>query len=328
MNYRQIIAESWKYTQSNKRLIIWFGFLSCLLTTTVGVGYIAYQFFALKSSYLFSSEDHSFLSQVVGVIVDFVKLHLSLTIPLGVFVVIFAILYFLYPTLAKAAAIQIIARNKNGQKAGVGTGLRHGMMSFLPLLEYHFLIKTFSFFSILVEMSFVLRNLGPVLFKIFLPLFILLIIIGFVLTLLFTYTDFYIVIDNEPVFSAMKKSAKMVVMHWKYTFLISILMLIIGLRIILQVIMVFLIPALIVLITGYLATVTLPVTGVIIGGIVGFVALLLAAYLTGIVEIFSYTVWTYTFLEVTQEKDLSARESAEARTTVSHEVPEQSSSES
>lgn len=325
MNYRQIIAESWKYTQSNKKLIFWFGFLSCLLTTTVGVGYIAYQFFAFKSSYLFSSEDHSFLSQVVGVIVDFVKLHLSLTIPLGVFVVIFAILYFLYPTLAKAGAIQTIARNKNGQKAGVGTGLRHGMMSFLPLLEYHFLIKTFSFFSILVEMSFVLRNLGPVLFKILLPLFILLIIIGFVLTLLFTYTDFYIVIDNEPIFSAMKKSAKMVIMHWKYTFLISILMLIIGLRIIIQVIMVFLIPALIVLITGYLATVTLPVTGVIVGGIVGFVALLLAAYLSGIVEIFSYTVWTYTFLEVTQEKDLSARESAETQTTVSHEVPEQSS---
>lgn len=308
MHYRQIIAESWKYTQSNKRLIIWFGFLSSLFTTTVGVGYIAYQFFAFKSSYLFSKEEHSFLNQVVGFIMDFIKANLTLTVPLVIFGIIFAIFYFLYPTLAKAGAIQVIARNKNGQKAGIGTGLRHGMMSFLPLFEYHLLIKTFGFFSILIEMSFVLRNLGPVLFKILLPLFILLIIIGFLLTLLFTYTDFYIVIDNEPIFSAMKKSAKMVIMHWKYTFLISILMIIIGLRIILQVVMVFLIPALIILITGYLATVTLPVTGVIVGGVVGFIALILAAYLTGIVEIFSYTVWTYTFLAVTQEKELSARE--------------------
>ena len=85
-------------------------------------------------------------------------------------------------------------------------------------------------------------------------------------------------------------------------------MIIIGLRIVLQVIMVFLIPALMVLITGYLATVTLPVTGVIVGGVVGLISLILAAYLTGIVEIFSYTVWTYTFLAVTQEKELSARE--------------------
>lgn len=325
MEYRQIIADSWKYTQSNKRLIIWFGFFSCLLTTTVGVGYIAYQFFAFKNSYLFSSEEHSFLSQVVGFILDFIKTNLSLTVPLIIFAIIFAILYFLYPTLAKAAAIQTIARNKNGQKAGVGSGFRHGIMSFLPLLEYHLLINTFSFFSILIEMSFVLRNLGPVLFKILLPLFILLIIIGFILTLLFTYTDFYIVIDHEPIFLAMRKSAKLVIMHWKYTFLISILMIIIGLRIILQVVMVFLIPALIVLITGYLATVTLPVTGVIVGGIVGLIALLLAAYLSGIVEIFSYTVWTYTFLAVTQEKELTARESVGASEVVKNEEPEQSS---
>ena len=251
---------------------------------------------------------------------DFIKANLSLTVPLVIFGIIFALFYFLYPTLAKAGAIQVIARNKNGQKAGIGTGLRHGFMSFLPLFEYHLLIKTFGFFSILIEMSFVLRNLGPVLFKILLPLFILLIIIGFLLTLLFTYTDFYIVIDNEPIFSAMKKSAKMVIMHWKYTFLISILMIIIGLRIILQVVMVFLIPALIILITGYLATVTLPVTGVIVGGVVGLIALILAAYLTGIVEIFSYTVWTYTFLAVTQEKELSAREASVA--TVASEVAE------
>ena len=308
MNYREIIADSWKYTQANKKLIFWFGFLPSILTTTVGVGYIAYQVFAFKSSYLFSEEEHSFLGQVVKFIWDFIHTHLSWTAPLIVFAIIFAILYFLFPTLAQASAVQMIARNRNNQKAGVGTGLRHGLMSFLPLFEYHLLIKTFTFFSILIEMAFVLRNLGPTIFKLLLPVFIIFIIISFVLLLLFTYTDFYIVIDNLPVFDSMKKSAKMVIMHWKHTFLITILMLLIGLRIILQVIVVFLIPVVIVLITGYLATVTLPVTGVIVGGIVGFVALLIAAYLSGIVDIFSYTVWTYTFLNLTAEKELSARE--------------------
>lgn len=308
MHYRQIISESWKYTQSNKGLIIWVGFLSCLLTTTVGIGYIAYQYFAFKSSYLFTSEEHSFLGQVVTFIANFIKEHLSWTVPMVVFAIIFAIAYFLYPTLAKAGAIQTITRNRNGQKIGVGGGFRHGIMSFLPLLEYHLLIKTFGFFSILIEMSFVLRNLGPVIFKILLPLFILLIIIGFILTLLFTYADFYIVIDHEPIFSAMKKSAKMVIMHWKHTFLITFLMILIGVRIIIQAVIVFLIPALIVLIAGYLATVALPVTGIIVGGIVGLVTLILAAYLNGIVEIFSYTVWTFTFLDITQEKEVSARD--------------------
>lgn len=312
MDYRQIISQSWHYTQKNKKIIFWFGFLSSIFTTTVGVGYIAYQFFAFKSSYIFSSDhEQSFLFQVVTTIWEFIKLHINWTLPLIIIAVIFAVFYFLYPTLAKAAAIQTIARNKNGQKAGVGTGLRHGIMSYLPLFEYHLLIKTFSFFSILVEMSFVVRNLGPSYFKVFLPIFLLFMIIGFILTLLFSYADFFIVIDGKGVFESMKASARMVVMHWRHTFLITILMLLIGVRIIIQVIMVFLIPFLVILITGYIATVTLPINAIIVGGVVGLITLIISAYLNGIVDIFSYTVWTYTFLQVTEEKELSARESGE-----------------
>ncbi|MBD3360559.1 hypothetical protein GF366_02030 [Candidatus Peregrinibacteria bacterium] len=308
MDYKKIIADSWSFTQKNKKLIIWFGFIPSLFTTTVGVGYFAYQFFAFKQSYLFSDVDKSFLHDVATFIWTFIQQHVSWTVPLIIAAVLFGIIYFLFPTLAKASAIQSIARNRNGQKAGVGAGFRYGIMSFLPLFEYHLLIKTFAFFSILIEMSFVLRNLGPVIFKLFMPVFIILIILSLILTLLFTYTDFFIVIDGCKVFESMKKSAKLVVVHLKHTFLITILMLIIGIRIVIQAILVFLIPALIVLITGYIAAVALPVTGVIVGGIVGFLALLIAAYLNGIVDIFSYTVWTFTFLELTSEKEITARD--------------------
>lgn len=308
MDYRQLIVDSWKSAQSDKKIIFWLGFIPALLTTTVGVGTIAYQFFAFKSSYLFSEHDESFLSDVVGFIWDFIHAHVSWTFPLVIFAIIFLISYLLLPTLAKASAIQAIARKRNGQPAGVGTGIRYGIMSFLPLFEYHLLIKTFSFFSILAEMSFVLRNLGPSIFQMLVIFFIIFIFISLLLTLLFTYTDLYIVIDDLGVFKAMKESAKLVIMHWKHTFLITILMILIGIRIIIQVVMVFLIPALIILITGYIATVALPVTGIIVGGIVGFIGLILAAYLNGIVDIFSYTVWTFTFLKVTSEKELSARD--------------------
>ncbi len=311
MDYKGLIGQSWKYTQENKKLIIWLGFIPSLLTTTVGIGYIVYQFFAFKTSYLFSSgDDHGFLFDVVGYIWEFLKTHISITPFLIVFAAIFAILYFLFPTLAKAAAIQTIARNKNGQHGGVGMGLKYGIHAFLPLLEYHLLIKTFSFFSILIEMSFVLRNLPLGIFKILLPVFILFLLIGFVLTLLFTYTDFYIVVDDMGVFESMKASGKLVMTHWKYTFLITVLMIIIGIRIVIQVVMVFLIPIIIVLVTGYVATVTLPVTGVIVGGILGLVTLVVSSYLNGIVDVFSYSVWTFTFLELSNEEIVSARDKA------------------
>lgn len=323
MNYKQLIVDSWRSTQNDKRTIFWLGFIPAILTTTVGVGTIAYQFFAFKRSFLFEDAEHGFLEEVLTMIWEFITSHVSWTLPLVIFAIIFGILYFIVPTLAKASAIQSIARKRNGQKSGVGVGIRYGIMSFLPLFEYHLLIKTFAFFSVLFEMSFVVRNLGIGIFEMFLPFFILFIFISLLLLLLFTYADLYIVIDDVGVFKSMKNSAKLVVLNWKHTFLISILMILIGIRIVIQVILVFLIPFLIVLITGYIATVALPVTGVLIGGFVGFIGLLLASYLNGVVDIFSYTVWTHTFLDITAEKELSARDVfvddiPEAKTHQSH----------
>lgn len=239
---------------------------------------------------------------------NFLKTYSSWAVPLIVVGIIVAIIYLLLPTLARAGAIQMIARNRHGQEANVGTGLRYGIMSFLQLFEYHLLIKTFAFFSILIEIAFVLRNLGPVIFKVLSPLFIILLCISLLLTLLFTFADFFIVIDDLPIFESMKKSAKLVIMNWKHTFLITVLMMIIGIRIVIQAVFVFLIPTIIIVVGGYLASVAMPVTGIIIGGIIGLAALISAAYLNGIVDIFSYTVWTFAFLQLSEEKELSARE--------------------
>ncbi|MFA6917645.1 MAG: hypothetical protein WC285_02285 [Candidatus Gracilibacteria bacterium] len=313
MDYKKIIAESWVYTQKNKKLIFWFGFLPSIMTTIVGACYIAYQIFAFKTSWLFDNSKESSLFQVVNFIWEFIKSHVSWTIPLIILAVIFFIIYMIFPTIAKASAIQMIARNRNNQKAGVGTGLRYGIMSFLPLFEYHLLIKTFAFFSILIEMSFVVRNLGPAIFQFLLPVFIIFIFISFLLTLLFTFTDFFIVVDDKRVFDSMKGSGKLVITHWQSTFLVTILMIIIGVRIVIQAFIVLAIPGIIILISGYIAAIALQITGLIVAFVIGGIALIAASYLNGIVDIFSYSVWTFTFLELTSEKELSARESVSAR---------------
>jgi len=304
-----LIAESWVYTQNNKSLIRWFGFFPALFTSSVGVFYIFYQFFAFKKSWIFDNAQNSFFHDVIELLWAFITSHVSWTLPLVIFGIFFALFYFLWPTLAKAGAIQMIARNRNGQKTSVGSGLRFGIMSFLQLFEYHLIITTFSFFSILIEMSFVIRNLGPVIFQLLLPVFIIVILLALFLTLLFTFTDFFIVIDGDGVFPSMKKSAKLVITHWKHTFLITILMIIIGVRIIIQAVLVFLIPALVVLLTGYLTTVAIAYSSVpyIVGGIVGLIGLVLSAYLNGVVDVFAYTVWTFTFLDLTSQEEVSAR---------------------
>jgi hypothetical protein len=314
MNYRKVIAESWQYTQANKRLIRWFGFIPSLISTGAGIAIIVYQFYAFKHSFIFSneSEEVSVFKTVIDVVLNFIKDHVSWTVPIIITTVIVAICYFIFPTLFKAAAIQVIAREKNNQKVGIIKGLRYGLLRFLPLFEYHLLLRTFAFFSILLEMSFVVRNLGSGLFLVLLPIFILMLIVGLILNLLFIYTDFFIIIDGLEVMKSIRKSSRLVVMNWRHTFLVTMLMLIIGIRIILQAVFVFLIPALFILVSSYFAILLTEATSLIIGGIIGILAFITASYLNAIVDIFSYAVWTYTFLDLTSKKDLSARGKVES----------------
>ena len=157
-----------------------------------------------------------------------------------------------------------------------------------------------------------MRNLGPGAFETLLPVFIAALVIGFILMLLFTYSEFFIVLDRKPVLAAMGRSAKLVILSWQHTFLIAILMLIIGLRIIINIIAVLLVPALMLFSAGFLASATLTNIGIYIGIALSFVALFVASYFTGILNVFANAVWTFTFLELMQEKTTQEVMSASA----------------
>lgn len=308
MNYRELISEAWKYTQSNKKLIVWFGFIPSIFTTTAGILYVLYQFFSLKRSPLFDNAEHSFIYDVSIFAFKVLRESGHLMVPLIVIAVIVLIIYFLLPTLCQGAAIQYIARKRNGQNVTLGDGVKYGLLAFLKLFEYHLLIKSFSVIAIFSEMAFVLRNMGLSAFKFMLPLFVIILIVGLVLSLLFTYADLFIVIEDEGVMASVKRSSKMVLLSWQHTFLITVLMLIIGARIILQLVMILLVPALIFLTASYFTTLAIPYLTVIVATFVGSIALLLAAYLGGIVNIFAYTVWTFTFLDLIEKQEITARD--------------------
>lgn len=302
MNSRQVIAEAWEFTKEHRPLMWWYAFVPSLLTTLIGILYIGYQFFSFKRSPLFENAPRSFLTEVIGTTVTFLNAHSGLWFPAFVIVTVVLILYALLPTLCQGALVQIIARKKAGEKVRVSDGIAFGMLVFLPLLEYHLLIKAFSLFSLFTEAAFVVRNLGTEAFSYLFPIFILIAVIGFALTLLFTYSEFFIILEKRPVLSAIGKSTKLVILSWQHTFLIAILMLIIGLRVIVNIIAVLLVPALIFLAAGFIATITLSTIGAIIGAIITFISLLVTAYFSGILNVFANAVWTLTFVALTKEK--------------------------
>lgn len=311
MNYRKLISEAWKYTQANKKLIVWLGFIPSIFTTTAGILYVLYQFFSLKRSPLFDNAAHSFIYDVATFAFKILKGSGPLMVPLIVTSVVVAIIYLLLPTLCQGAAIQYIARKRNGQNVTIGDGIKYGLLAFLKLFEYHMLVRSFGWAAILSEMTFVLRNTNMNIFRFLLPLFIFIFVIGLIMNLLFTYADLFIVVEEDGVMTSIKRSTKMVFLSWQHTFLITVLMLIIGARIIIQVVMILLVPALIFLTAGYFTTLAIPYLTITIASIVGAGALLLAAYLGGIVNIFAYTVWTFTFLDLIEKQEIKARDKVE-----------------
>ncbi|MEI8096978.1 MAG: hypothetical protein WCG73_02635 [Candidatus Moraniibacteriota bacterium] len=146
-----IIQEAWTYTQQHKKVIYWFGFLPSIFTTTAGVLYMGYQFFAFKKSELFDNAPKSFLSDIFTFAIDFLKDNANMSIPIVSVSVVLLLIYMLLPTLTQAAAIQMIARDRNGHNPTIGDGFRYGIRSYLTLFEYHTAVKFFGVFTILFD---------------------------------------------------------------------------------------------------------------------------------------------------------------------------------
>lgn len=302
MNSRHVIAKAWEFTKDNKPLMWWYAFVPSILTTLIGILYLLYQFFAFKRSSLFDDAEKSFVSDVISTIAGFFDKHMDWLVPAIIVTAIILIFYALLPTLCQGGLIQIIAKKYKGEEVKNSDGISFGMLVFLPLLEYHLLIKSFSIISLFTEAAFLLRNLGTGAMKTFLPVFILATIIGLILTLIFTYSEFFIVLDKKPVLKSMGRSAKLVIIGWQHTLLIAILMIIISVRVVINIAAVLLVPAMIFFATGLAATLTMATVGIVIGILFGLIGLFVASYFTGILNVFANAVWTFTFLELMNEK--------------------------
>jgi hypothetical protein len=307
MDHRKIIAEAWEFTQSNKKMIIWYAFVPAVFSTLTGMVYAVYQYYAFKSSSLFENWDKSFGYYLVTTGWQVVKNNLSILGPVLVAAVIIAILYFLLPPFCEGAIIQLIARKKNGMPVRTRDGMKLGPLSFLPLFEYSWVIRSFNIVSAFTMFSTIGRNFGYSAMIGMIPVVAVYAIVGIVLTLLFTYTEFFIVIDDHKMFKSISKSCALVITNLGETLMLSILMLIISVRILVQLLFVLLIPVIISGSVYIFAAATLPTVGIVVGVVLGLVLLYIACYLSGTIHVFAATVWTFTFLELTASPTINAR---------------------
>lgn len=292
MNTRDIVRKAWQVTQVHLKKLIFYGALPAFFSILVTSAYIAYQYNAFKHSVYLEGTGTSLLTDLGGVF-SWVTSNPTITaimVVVGVFVLIG---YVLLPPIFRGTLIRALMniREYKPTKGAVEVGVRR----FFPMFEFAIVTGSFSIVTLFSEASFILRWWGENVLFIALPILLFIATVGLVASFLFTYSEYFIVLENHRLIQSMKESAILVISNLRKTILVLILMLLIGARIILNVILVLFIPMGIAVLTSYFATVFLSTAGIVIMSIVSFGILLVAAYLMGLFNVFTTAVWVFTF---------------------------------
>ena len=280
------------------RGLLWYGTVPAFFGTIAGLVYAIYQYIAFRDSPYFGGKHIA--TQLFGWLHDFVMIHESLTLFMIIGAVIVFIGFFLIPPFCEAGLIGLIAAVYRKKDVQGGDGLTFGFTNFLRMFEYRMVISVFSFVEFFTVFSLAIRNIGPstTIYILFSVLFFISLLFYF----LFIYGESFIVLERSGVVPALTSSAKLVVSNLEHTLLMVLLMFLIFLRVILNVFLLFLIPVLVIFVTGFFVSKAALFIGMIAGGLVGFIVLLLAAYLAGTLNVFTTAAWTITFLNLERNR--------------------------
>lgn len=295
MTPREVIAKAWAITKKERRLRRW-GYFGSLFETMRSVELLLYQAYYLY--WYFQDVTVGWWSVEVMI---FQKLPFWLFIAITAILLILFVLQLFMPTLASGAVIGLGA--KAYRKEEMKGGLVLALYNFFPILELHALFVLGDITTIFTICSMLLRYVDGGLKYISIAVVIALGVLSFIFNLLASFAEEGVVIRKLGVFDAIGKSVKLILANLGHVMFLIILILIISLRVIINAVMIFLIPA-IVLGVGFALTTFLSTTvSAIIAGVIGVVLLIALSYFFAYLHVFKQTVWTITYLELNAQKD-------------------------
>lgn len=309
MNVKETVREAWQLTQSNLRRLIWYGFIPAFFGVIVSSVYLTYQYNALRHSTYFSGSEQFDYSALFSKYWGLASENVGLSILLVVVALLIVAGNYLLPPVFKGTLISRIQKlsRQESLEGSREVGIRH----FFPLFEFSIVTGAFSINTLFTESSFIFRWWGDQLLFLALPVLLFIAMAGLIINFLFTYAEYFIVLEDKGLIRAIMDSSVLVVSNMRKTILVFVLMLLIGARIILNVVLVLLIPMLVVFLTTYFATIFLSTFGLIMIGLVGLIILVISSYLLGLFQIFATAVWVLTFEELLKHREQVATPSAE-----------------
>lgn len=302
MNVRDIVRKAWQITQVHLKKLIWYGAIPAFFHTLVSGVYIAYQYNAFRHSSLFGEAGTGTgLTKDLGFLWQIISSHPKLTVLFIITGILVLIGNILLPPVFRGTLIHALMRIRNYET--ITGSMEIGIRRFFPMFEFALITGSFSIITVFTESSFILRWWGENIFFFALPILLFIATVGLIVSFLFTYSEYFIVLENKRIIQSIAESAILVLSNLRKTILIFLLILLISVRVILNVIIVLCIPTGLVFLAGWLATTFLQVIGIAIALLLAVVILLVTSYLMGLFNVFSTAVWVFSYAELTNKNN-------------------------
>lgn len=295
MNPREIIAQAWVYTMKEGGMRRW-AFANSFFQTVLSVQILAIQVIFLYS--YFQGSPLGYLD-IQNAALDIMPLWMYITIL--VLIGIFTLIAWTFPHLAKGAMIGLAA--KCHRKEPVIGGLVLGVYNFFPIFGVHQLLILSGIMPVISLSSFAIRYAGSIA-----PVFIIAIVALWLFTLIFEFfwifTEEGLVINKIGIRESIRKSTKLVISHLGHIVFLFLLLFFIILRIVGNLLMVVLVPAIVISI-GFVLALFLPtLASYSIAAVLGLILIGIASYFFAYIDIFRQTVWTITYMELSKLKEM------------------------
>lgn len=295
VQYRDIIRNAWHLTNNEKHLI-WYGVIPSFFSTLVGLCYLTWQALLFHNSPHFFKNQSDDFDKIAEFIRDFSGAHSNFLIFFIIFAVIVALGFLILPPLCEGGLIGLIAAIQRKKEIQATDGLRIGINNFLIMFEYRTVVASFGFTEFFAILSLSIRDFAFPVWLVGFLIFLFLVTLCF--SLLFVYAQQFIILEKRNLTRAFMGSVKLTIGNFGKTFLVWTLVLLISIRVFINIILIFLIPVFIAAVTNFFVSSLLMWLGIVLGVIFGLMVFGLAAYLTGVLHVFTTAAWTLTFLSL------------------------------
>ena len=303
MSHVEIFKKAWELATLRKyKKLLWYGFVPAFFTTvlsSVSYSFRGYQYWLelveggdIKMTIL------SFFQGTWA----FLTANPTLLIALILIGILFAACYMLLPVFCHGGLVRLILDILQQKDIKYRVGFVYGSKYFLPLFEYKTLFQPFRTTWPIITYS-AIHIFSPELLPIMIYPLAIWLVISLIASVLFVFSEYFIVLEDMPILAAIGKSISTVFLNLEQVLYIILLLLLIGGRVILNTLIIFGIPALIVIVAGFFASSVVATIAMVAAVALGLILLGVLCYINAIITVFITAAWELIFFEYNKSKE-------------------------